>query len=542
MMAGIEKKEGVFRGKKMAATDLKDSGLGSPRDIRIFAREVFVDKDLPKEVFPPADENCGEGGLAPDTPPEPATQTRAEIVPIAKKRGDKKGHKRTAAGEDESGEGGESPSTGALGLYKYNKNGEVVMINTGNYAEHLATSVKAVCINRDFYFYEDGFYRRKTDDEVLSYIHKGLDKSACKFSTVEDILRQWRIDARVTVAPDRMNGDPHLLNLRNGIFDLRTGTLSPHTPDALQSVRIEASYKEGLLEDEEQGKFFRGFLKKSVPDEGVQAVVQEMFGYCLTGFTQAQKFFVLDGVARSGKSTLIKLLESMIDHENISHVRLQDLHGFFISELHNKVLNTFADLDGRAIPDMSTVKALTGEDYIMGDRKHKNPIQFKNKAKMLFSTNGMPRNYADKSEGFYRRLIVIPFYTPVQESESNAFLDDALKEERDYVLMWALEGLKRLLQRSFVFSESALVLASVTGYRESNNTVIQFVNDICTLNPEKRILKKWLFDVYLKYCKEDLNVRAMGRNGFYKELEEKYGIKEDTVRLDGQRTLAGITI
>ena len=46
---------------------------------------------------------------------------------------------------------------------------------------------------------------------------------------------------------------------------------------------------------------------------------------------------------------------------------------------------------------------------ITAERKNRDPFSFRSTARFLFSCNEMPRNYGDRSEGFYRRLIIIPF-------------------------------------------------------------------------------------------------------------------------------------
>ena len=97
---------------------------------------------------------------------------------------------------------------------------------------------------------------------------------------------------------------------------------------------------------------------------------------------------------------------------------------------------------------------MTGEDTISARHIYGTPFDFINKAKMIFSTNNMPPNYGDKSDAFYERLIILPFNQQKKDGEKDPQLKYKLAEENDYIFMWALEGLKRLIKQNFIFTHS----------------------------------------------------------------------------------------
>lgn len=121
------------------------------------------------------------------------------------------------------------------------------------------------------------------------------------------------------------------------------------------------------------------------------------------------------------------------------------------AQLFNKLVNIFADLPDQGIKDVGLIKALTGEDTISARHIYGTPFDFINKAKMIFSTNNMPPNYGDKSDAFYERLIILPFNQQKKDGEKDPQLKYKLAEENDYIFMWALEGLKRLIKQNFIF-------------------------------------------------------------------------------------------
>ncbi len=61
----------------------------------------------------------------------------------------------------------------------------------------------------------------------------------------------------------------------------------------------------------------------------------------------------------------------------------------------------------------------------------------------------------------FERLIIVPFTKSIPEGQRNLNIAEELFEERDYILTWAIKGLKRLVENNFVFSltkESKAVL------------------------------------------------------------------------------------
>ena len=126
---------------------------------------------------------------------------------------------------------------------------------------------------------------------------------------------------------------------------------------------------------------------------------------------KAQKSFVFVGAPNAGKSTLLSVAqEILLGSENVSNIPWQSLGDRFNkAELFGKLANIFADLPSKAIDDGGMFKALTGEDYITAERKNKDPFSFRPYARLLFSCNEIPKNYSDRSDGFYRRLIIIRF-------------------------------------------------------------------------------------------------------------------------------------
>ena len=169
---------------------------------------------------------------------------------------------------------------------------------------------------------------------------------------------------------------------------------------------------------------------------------------------------------------------------------------FKTAELFGKLANIFADLPTKNIDDNGIFKALVGEDYLTVERKNKNPFSFQPYARLLFSCNTIPRNYGDKSEGFYRRLIIIRFTHAVPESKRDPDLLDKFRAEADGIFLWALEGLQRLMNNNFKFSVTDTNIQELQRYREESNSVLSFVKECCEVDIGAEVARTELYSQY----------------------------------------------
>ena len=106
--------------------------------------------------------------------------------------------------------------------------------------------------------------------------------------------------------------------------------------------------------------------------------------------------------------------------ENCSNKPLQDLvYGrFAVAELHGKLLNIFNDLSNIALKQTGKFKGVCSGDRVKGEKKFKNPFYFTNRAKLIFSTNTLPKTeYV--SDAFFRRWTIIPFLNKFNDTNPN---------------------------------------------------------------------------------------------------------------------------
>ncbi|MDV5105924.1 phage/plasmid primase, P4 family [Clostridium perfringens] len=338
-------------------------------------------------------------------------------------------------------------------------------------AKHLSETRDVYYGGESFLIYENGVYNISGEKEVGRIIMDYMLPNYCIMASIRDCREQW--DILVSKDFDDFNRNPYLVNVRNGLLDIRDMSFKEHTPSYLSTVRLNVEYNPQV--DCPQ---FKKFLNE-VLDCKLIPLVQEIVGYLLTTNTASQKAFVFWGPTRTGKSTLLWVVEYLLlGKKNVSNIPWQEIGDKFkTTELLGKLANVFSDLPSKSIDDTGIFKVVTGEDYLMAEKKNKNPFKFKPFARLVFSCNELPRNYVDRTEGFYRRLIIVPFSRQIDKSKIDKSLKYKFQREKEGILNWALEGLKRLYENNFEFSENESTDGVKKEYKRENNNVISFVEE-----------------------------------------------------------------
>ena len=284
-------------------------------------------------------------------------------------------------------------------------------------AKHLSETRDVYYGGESFLIYENGVYNISGEKEAGRIIMDYMLPNYCIMASIRDCRDQW--DILVSKDFDDFNRNPYLVNVRNGLLDIRDMSFKEHTPSYLSTVQLNVEYNPQV--DCPQ---FKKFLNE-VLDCKLIPLVQEIVGYLLTTNTASQKAFVFWGPARTGKSTLLWVVEYLLlGKKNVSNIPWQEIGDKFkTAELLGKLANVFSDLPSKSIDDTGIFKVVTGEDYLMAEKKNKNPFKFKPFARLVFSCNELPRNYVDRTEGFYRRLIIVPFSRQIEKSK----IDKSLK-------------------------------------------------------------------------------------------------------------------
>ena len=269
-------------------------------------------------------------------------------------------------------------------------------------------------------------------------------------------------------------------------------------------------------------------------------LLYEIIGYTLWLRYDLHKAIMLVGSGANGKSTYLRLIETIIGQKNKASMSLQDIteYKFAPAQLYRKLANIFPDLPKTILRNTGIFKALTGEDTITAHRKFRDPVEFTNYAKLLFSANELPEVH-DTSEAFWRRWIVIEF--PNKFAPNPKFFETLITEIPNVIVL-ALKAFKEVWKRTkFSFEETEEDYKHYWMYQ--SNSVYAFLYDMknsgkLEFDTNAKTKTQELYDLYTKYC-EDNEREALRKQQFTMEMERR-GFKKITVR--GERYYKGIKI
>jgi P4 family phage/plasmid primase-like protien len=389
---------------------------------------------------------------------------------------------------------------------------------------------KTMIDNEQIYYYDN-------DKGLYAAGGEWMIKQYCEMMHIEITTHQVQevinhIKRKTGVDRSQFDSNSDILNLKNGLLDIKNKVLSPHSPDYLSTVQLPVEYKP-CTDPPRILQFLRNVLRH----EDIHVALQ-MIGYCLYRNCEYEKAFMLFGGGSNGKGVLIKLIESFLGESNCSHRSLQDLdkNRFAAANLYGKLANTFADLKSLKLSETGNFKMLVSGDSITAERKFEHPFSFRNYAKLIFSANEIPES-DDKTDAFYRRWIVFHFDKKFQNGNEDTKLINQLttSEELSGLLNLALIGLTQLIDEGGFHDKD--IAQTKRDYEENTNDVNAFLYQECVVDitsPEYSTLSTYAYAAYVNFCTQrgtrpvDINIfgKKLAAHGIYNVRHRDEGSKE----------------
>ena len=374
------------------------------------------------------------------------------------------------------------------------------------------------------YIYEHGVFIQDENGVKLKTMIKGLIyPEFVKSYTIKRIYDLFICDAEIHVKTENLNDYPkEWINFLNGFYDPVNRRLIPHDMKYLAVNQIPHVFNPDVIPE---GETVDSWLDFITPDPDDREMLLQYCGYCMTTDTRQQKFLILYGTGGSGKSTLINLLENVVGEDNISHVSLKKLNERFQSTpLLFKLVNSCADLEVDAIKDPSMVKQLLGEDGIQIEPKGEKHFKFKLYAKQIFSTNDMPTVLNDRSNGFYRKLMILSMNRTPQTVDHDFF--NKLKAETPRFIWLCVNALSEMYKTGSI-TESESSIAAVKQTRADSDTIQAFIDECCEVGEGFKVQRRDLYDIFCDFCTQEDRTKFKNKE-FFKGMRVK-GFKENTV-------------
>ena len=356
------------------------------------------------------------------------------------------------------------------------------------FADYLIKEYNIKGYGGDVYFYSEDRYTNDKDllsNKMLSIIPE------LKLANIKETYE----NIRIKMASKNELPDADFINLKNGLFNIKTYEFCAHTPDIFTVNQLDCEYDEAAYSED----VYETIESLACNNEDIITLLIQMLGYFLVGDCRFQKSFILLGNGRNGKSMFLEMIRNWLGDDNCSSLALEDLsERFRTAELVGKMINIGDDSGHNLLQNTAIFKKLVTGDSITVERKNQNPFKYSNRAKLIFAANALPPT-TDKSEGFFRRCIIIPFNAVYRETDpkydANKLDKLITTDAKNYLFLLAVEGLKSLMKnKKFDEPDATKVISDY--YELSNNNVLMWFNSV----EETFDDIKSAFTNYLLYC------------------------------------------
>lgn len=308
----------------------------------------------------------------------------------------------------------------------------------------------------------------------------------------------------VAVRTDELDAHPWLLNVRNGIYDLRNEGLLPHTRELLLTRGIDVHYDPDA-KCESWAKFLLDVLAK---DAELLRYVWKAAGYSLTGDCSEQVFFFLHGnTGNNGKSTFIETLLALFG----DYARQTPTETLMAKLGDSGVSNDIARLkDARLVAAPETedgkrmneglIKRLTGGDTITARFMHQEFFEFRPQFKVWMTGNHRPE-VRGTDDAIWRRVALIPFQVTIPKEERNHNLKEELLDELPGILNWAINGYKAWKKERL--GRPDVIAIAVEEYRTSQDKLGAFLDEATEKDDNFTVKAGILYKYYQSWCKNN---------------------------------------
>ncbi|MBQ7845552.1 MAG: DNA primase [Clostridia bacterium] len=332
--------------------------------------------------------------------------------------------------------------------------------------------------------------RREIYDKLRTCVETGFAKR------IGNIVEVLKLEAQVEDFPP----EPDRIHVANGTL-LLDGTFTEGKPEIVRS-RLPVAYQPDAPPPDLWLNFLNGLLyEEDIP------TLQEFIGYSLIPSNKGQRMMVIKGNGGEGKSQIGAVL-GRIFGSNMKDGSIGKIseNRFARADLEHILLCVDDDMQMEALRQTNYVKSIvTAQGKMDLERKGKQSHQGWMFARLMAFSNGDLQSLYDRSDGFYRRQLVLTTKGKPANRVDDPDLAGKLKAEAQGIFLWAFAGLQRLVANNFQFTESDRVRENREAVRRDNNNIFDFMESrgYVVRSPEASISSKKLYEVYRMWCEEN---------------------------------------
>ncbi|MCH8272262.1 MAG: hypothetical protein IIB41_03300 [Candidatus Marinimicrobia bacterium] len=314
------------------------------------------------------------------------------------------------------------------------------------------------------------------------------------------------------------NVDPFRLQCKNGVLVLDNEIkFIASSPEMMTSQSIGCEY----VPEAGCPTFEKALSEMMNNRQQLFEFVQRAIGYSLSGEISEHCFFIMYGSGANGKTVLQNTIKTLLgDYAKHSQFAA------FTQRYNNSQTNDLARLHSARIViasegsdskkfDEEQLKQITGADNVTARFLYHESFTFTPKFKLWLAVNSLPK-VDDVSEGFWRRVRIIPFERLFEGEDRDPNLEEKLKKELPGILNWALRGFQTWKQQGL--TPPSEVLNATKEYQTESDDVAQFLEDQTLRDDNSRIRTNDLYSAFCNWHEREYSGKPMTQNRFSRRV------------------------
>ncbi len=381
-------------------------------------------------------------------------------------------------------------------------------------------STQKLAYENNAFFTPDG---RLTDELPLRReIYESLKWFAVKniprtISNIVELLKFHKSDVDLTPEQDR-------IHLANGTLFL-DGSFIEGKPDIVRT-RLPVSYNP----EAKQPALWLRFLHDLLHEEDIPTL-QEYLGYCLIPSTKGQRMMIIKGNGGEGKSQIAAVMNAIFgsNMKDGSITKISE-NRFARADLEHILLCIDDDMKMEALRSTNYVKSIvTAQGKMDLEKKNRQSYQGWMFCRLLAFSNGDLQALYDRSNGFYRRQLILTTKDKPNDRIDDPDIAEKMKAEAEGIFLWMFEGLQRLAANQYRFTESERTKENREYVKRDSNNVLDFMESegFIRLKADSAVSSKDLYETYKLWCEENALIPLKPRSvsDFLVANERKYNLE-----------------
>lgn len=359
-----------------------------------------------------------------------------------------------------------------------------LVITIGNILSLSKKNQWDMCKKHNFIYLYNGNYWAEIDaGTIQKFLGDAAEAMGVPFYSArlylfkEKLFKQFLSEAFLPT-PEVSKGKV-LINLLNGTFEISHQGTNMRPFDPLDFITYQLQFE---YDPFAKAPIFQAYLNRVLPDLDSQKLLAEYLGYVFikheSKVLKLEKVLLLYGSGANGKSVFFEIVSALLGPENLSSFSMQSLlneSGYYRAKLGNKLVNFATELNSR-IGNSALFKQLVSGEAVEARLPYGQPFILSDYAKLIFSTNELPKD-VEQTDAYFRRFLIILFGITIPKEERDSTLSNRIIEsELAGVFNWALDGLKRLLEQQH-FTNSKVVEDTVEKYKQESDTVYLYLEE-----------------------------------------------------------------